>query len=343
MRGRRSLILVGLIIIVAGVAAVLLLPRLLKPARPQPAPSQEAPPEEGETVTIVVSAQNIPQGKDITEDAVVLEPWPSGSVPMGAFYEAQEVIGKVASTFIPRGMPILESMLVEPGELLPSGGPAAMQIPEEKEVAYALPISRYTSVAWAIRAGDHVDVLLSFPLVDLDEEFQTILPNQQTCVSPPEGEECTSGVQGRLEALPNGWLVSITPSEGQRPRLVTQLTVQDAVVLRVGDWRGTEQEGEGGQGGAGGGEAAEEETRPPTELPVTLAVTRQEAAILEFARLSNARITLVLRRTGETGQVPGTYPVTLQYLMNTYGIEPPPKLPYGINPPVETGGGGPAE
>ena len=333
MRGRRLLILIGLIIIVAGVAAVLLVPRLFtKP--PEPAPSEEVPPQ-GETVTLVVSVQDIPQGKDITEDAVVIQEWPVDAVPVGAIRDMEDVIGKVARAFIPRGMPILESMIAKPGELLPTGGPAAMQIPEGK-VAYALPIARYSSVAWALRPGDHVDVLLSFPLVDLDEEFQTILPNNQTCVSPPEGEECKSGVQGRLEALPNGWLVSITPSEGQRPRLVTQLTVQDAVVLRIGDWREEQQEG-------GEGEGAGEGAPPPSEQPLTLAVTRQEAAILEFARLSNVRITLVLRRSGETGQVPGTYPVTLQYLMDTYGIEAPPKLPYGITPPISGGVEGPVE
>ncbi len=333
MRGRRSLILIGLIIIVAGVAAILLLPRVLPGSRPEPAPSPEAPQQEG-MVSIIVSAQDIPQGKDITEDAIVSQEWPRDAVPVGALFEREDVLGKIARSFIPRGMPILESMLAEPGELLPSGGPAAMQIPEGK-VAYALPIARYSSVAWALRPGDHVDVLLSFPLVDLDEEFQTALPNNQTCVSPPEGEECKSGVQGRLEALPNGWLVSITPSEAQRPRLVTQLTVQDAVVLRIGDWREEEQ----------AAQEQTEETQLPPEQPLTLAVTRQEAAILEFARLSNARITLVLRRAGETGQTPGTYPVTLQYLMDTYGIEPPPKLPYGITPPISGSGAseGPVE
>ncbi len=333
MRGRRSLILIGLIIIVAGIAAVLILPKVLPRGGAEPAPSPEAPQEEG-MVSIVVSAQDIPQGKEITEDAIIPQDWPRDAVPVGAIFEREDALGKIASSFIPRGMPILESMLAEPGELLPSGGPAAMQIPEGK-VAYALPIAQYSSVAWALRPGDHVDVLLSFPLVDLDEEFQTILPNNQTCVSPPEGEECKGGVQGRLEALPNGWLVSITPSEAQRPRLVTQLTVQDAVVLRIGDWREEEQ----------AAQEQTEETQLPSEQPLTLAVTRQEAAILEFARLSNARITLVLRRTGETGRTPGTYPVTLQYLMDTYGIEPPPKLPYGITPPIPESGasGGPVE
>jgi len=325
MRGRRTLILVGLIIVVAGIAVALLLLRRpsTKPSATTPGP--ETPQPSGMAV-IVISAQDIPQGKDITEDAVILQEWPVDAVPVGAVTSLEQAIGKIARTFIPRGMPVVESALGEPGELLPAGGPAAMQIPEGK-VAYALPIARYSSVAWAIRPGDHVDVLISLPLVDLDEEFQTILPNNSTCVSPPEGEECKSGVQGRLEVLPNGWLVSITPSERQRPRLVTQLTVQDAVVLHIGDWREEAAAEEGAQ--------AEEGAGMPSEQPLTLAVTRQEAAVLEFARLSNARMTLVLRRSGEAGQVPSTFPVTLQYLMDTYGIESPPKLPYGITPPFE--------
>lgn len=327
MRGRRTLILIGLIIVVGGAAvALLLLPRLTGERREGAATPVPGTPQPTGMAVIVLSAQDIPQGKDITQDAVILQEWPVDAVPVGAVTELEEAIGKIARTFIPRGMPVVQSMLGEPGELLPAGGPAALQVPEGK-VAYALPVGMYSSVAWAVRPGDHVDVLISLPLVDLDEEFQTILPNNSTCVSPPEGEECKSGVQGRLEVLPNGWLVSITPSERQRPRLVTQLTVQDAVVLRVGDWWER----------PAGEEAAqqEEQVGPPSEQPLTLAVSRQEAAVLEFARLSNARVTLVLRRSGEAGQTPGTFPVTLQYLMDTYGIEPPPKLPYGITPPIQ--------
>ena len=93
---------------------------------------------------------------------------------------------------------------------------AEQKIPPGK-VAYALPVGRYSGVAWAIRPGDHVDVIISLLVVDLDEEFQTILPNNASCVQPPEGEGCQGGVLGRLEVLPNGWVVNLRPSEEQRP------------------------------------------------------------------------------------------------------------------------------
>ena len=42
---------------------------------------------------------------------------------------------------------------------------------------------------------------------------------------------------------------------------------------------------------------------------------------------------LVLRSAGDANQVP-TESVTLQYLLDRFGIELPPKLPYGVTPPI---------
>jgi Flp pilus assembly protein CpaB len=201
-----------------------------------------------------------------------------------------------------------------------------------------MPIARYSSVAWALQPGDHVDVILSLLMVDLDAEFQSASPNKYTCVSPTEGEECKSGLMGRLESLPNGWIVNMTPREGQRPRLVSQMTIQNATVLQVGEWtekmapeptptpppEGTEGEGE---------EEAAPTPAPPPVRPVTLAVSRQEAIALDYAQAIGARINFVLRRAGdEDGST--TESVTLRYLMDQYNIELPPKLPHGVTPPL---------
>ena len=82
---------------------------------------------------------------------------------------------------------------------------------------------------------------MSLLVAELDEEFQSILPNNATCMPPvPEGG-CPLAVGGRLEILASGLLVNLAPSEAQRPRLVTQLTVQDVPVLQVGDWVAPEE------------------------------------------------------------------------------------------------------
>lgn len=299
------------------------------------------------TKEIVVAAQNIPRGMLITENleagAVVLKSWPEDLAPPGVVLDLDAVYGRIARVDIMRNMPILESMLTDDaGDLVTVGSDIAMLIPEGR-VAYAMPVSRYSSLAWALQPGDHVDVMFSLLVADLDEEFQTLTPNTAACMGTlAEGEECQDGILGRIEVLPNGMVVNVVPNEVQRPRLVTQLTVQDAVVLQVGDWvdpkdaaaeedaeveeQPEEQQVEG------------EQVPPPPPLsdrvePLTLAVTRQDAMVLDYAQAIGARVNLVLRRAGDEQGVT-TESITLQYLMDRFVIELPPKLPYGVTPPA---------
>ena len=345
MRGGRTLVLVGLIVVLGAVAVGVILWRrgAIGPSTPAAvAPEGEegvpyAPPEGMQE--IVVASQNIPRGSRITGDAVRTASWPESSVPVGALIDVEGVLGRIARVDVVLDMPIMEGMLTDaPGELGGVGSDAALQIPPGK-VAYALPVSRYSGVAWALQPGDHVDVIISLLLVDLDEEFQTALPNNASCVQPPEGEGCQGGVMGRLEVLPNSWVVNLTPNGDQRPRLVTQLTVQDAVVLRVGDWPGEE-------------EAPPVEEEQPQEVeaqpvspgraavePLTVVVTPQDAMVLKYAREVGASMDLVLRSVGDTDLLT-TDSVTLQYMLERFDIELPPKLPYGFTPPLQSLQGG---
>lgn len=353
MRGNRLFIIIGvvlLLIALGGIAFYLMQQR---------GPQQPTAELEGEgtsipeipQIEIVVAAQDLSRGMELTAEmtegaapAVQLKPWPEDSMPDGAITDLEDIYDRTVHSDVPRGMPILLSMLREG----PSGSVASLQIPEEK-VGYVLPVTRYSSVAWALQPGDSVDVIISFLLVDVDEEFQSIEPNQAQCFSPAEDPACAgmSGPMGRLEVLPNGWLVNLKPSESQRPRLVSQVTVQNATVLRVGDWPivGGEEtvpsRGEAVMEEVDGEAQTDVEDTPSAEMttrpsvaPLTLAVTREEAMILDYAQLAKAHITLVLRGLDDDGTTSMTTPVTLQYLMDTYGIEMPAKLPYGIDPRI---------
>ena len=339
MRSGRIFIVIGIVLFVGALAAGFYF--LVGPGRQQPEPVLEVEegtpqPEVPKGLTeIVVAVQDIPRGMRITEDinAVILRNWPEDAVPEGAITDLEVVYDRVARVDIVREMPILDGMLAEEtGDIGAIGSDPALRIPPGK-VAYALPVARYSSVAWALRPGDHVDVILSLLLVDLDEEFQSVLPNEMRCGSPSEEEGCQGGPEGRLEVLPNGWLVNMSASEGQRPRLVTQLTVQDAVVLHVGDWPAEEHppaEEEQPEEGMG-----EQPAAPPLPevAPLTLIVTRQDAMVLDHALAAGARINLLLRAVGDEGLVT-TDSVTLQYIMARFSIELPPKLPYGVTPPL---------
>jgi Flp pilus assembly protein CpaB len=356
MRGGRIFIIIGVVLFI-GVAIIglIYLSGVLKPSTPAtPETGEDVKPTEepSEMVEIVVAAQNIARGTRIKKDdgAVVLAKWPKDSVPAGTLITTTAAYDRIARTDIVLGMPIIEGMLTSTvGDLGGAGSDAALQIPSGR-VGYALAVAGNSSVAWAIRPGDHVDVLLSLLVVDLDEDYQTVLPSRKiTCLTGVTAEgaltvQCTEVPVGRTEFLPNGAVTIEGPRGDQIPRLVTQMTVRDAIVLQVGEWPEESTLSipqpeptaaptpEGGE--EGGGPA-------PTPLPpepslmrwVTLAVTPQDALVLKYSEESGASIDLVLRPSGDTSIV-DTKAVTLQYMFEQYQIEVPEKLPYGVTPPV---------
>lgn len=346
MRIGRIMLIVGLILLLGAVVVggyFFVLPRLLNTSAPEETLAEGTPvPEVPQNVVqIVVAAQNVPRGLRLTEDinAVTLQNWPLDAVPAGAFSSLEGTYDRIARTDIQLGMPVLEGMLTEmAGDLASGGSEIALQIPPDM-VAYAVPVSTYSSAAWALRPGDRIDIMMSMLVLDLDEEFQSVLPNDASCVSPSEEEGCRGGTVGRFEVMPNGWLLNVLPNEQQRPRLVTQLAVQDALVLHVGEFErvgeetGTAEEGAVPEEPPAGAADAEAPPEPPAVEPILLAVSRQDALVLEYAQALGARLNAVLRSAGDA-QIASTESVTLQYLMDRFSIELPPKLPYGVAPAV---------
>jgi hypothetical protein len=82
-----------------------------------------------------------------------------------------------------------------------------------------------------------------------------------------------------------------------------------------------------------------EVTTDPTE--VTLIVTPQDAVTINYLLLAGGpngagiRLNLVLRSAGDTQPVK-TESVTLQFIMDQYTIPLPSKMPYGIEPRIDS-------
>jgi len=335
------------------------------------APDEESTPIP-ELTQIVVAVQDIPRGWEITQDVVTLWDWPVDALPPDAIIGAQtqdynndgvpdaieQVIGQRMRTNAVRFEPILATMLADRIDLTGTGSDAALSIPSGRVlIAYPLPDIEHdptAAVAYALRPGDHVDLMLSLALVDLDEEFHTKLPNKTQVLEMSEATEEEGGERkltltefpyGRIEEGPLGLIFNVIPGEDeQRPRLVTQLTVQDAVVVRIGRYPTYEEEIRGIDPQAPPTptpvpEDTEQEGPPPPPPPppkpevIVLAVTPQEALVIKFAREINARVDFAVRAVGDQALFQ-TNAVTLQYLMETYGIAVPPKLQYGIEPPI---------
>ena len=340
--GRILILIALLLVVILGVAAYLMRDRFFQQTDaqtlPTPVPSQNL-------INIVVLAQPVSRGTTLTEGMLATISYPQGEMVEGLFFtELQNVIGNQAKYNLEQGVPLTPSLITTAQE----GSIASFEI-EPGKVAISIPITNLTSVSYGLQPRDHVNVIASISLLDIDPDFQTKLPNLTAAVQipGPSGEEggatsasavISSGgagsTQGRteLDTTLNQPLYVI-PSESQRSRLVSQSLIQDAIVLWVGEFPidgniSAQPTPVPEVPTAEGEEAAPE----PVERPdlITLIVSPQDAVTLNYMMLSNAKLMLVLRGAGDTQQV-DTEAVTLQFIMDQYKIPYPAKLPYGLD------------
>jgi len=325
MNRSRVLILLGILLLVGALAVLVILPQTLAPP---PAPEQPTPIPEIQTTEILVAAQNIPRGAVISPDAVVPSKWPNDSLPPAdlIIIDPEKVVGQIARTDILRGQPMLESLIAaDPKSLAAKGSDASLFVPAGK-VAMAYPINKLTSVGYAIGAGDHVDVIVSFAVVEVDQEGQyPIIPFNRDLVDDliAAGFEPQEAVARVLTKLDN---ISI------KPRLLSQLTLQNIEVLHVGEWPmggvlpkttptlSPEQQVAQAQAAAGTPTAT-----PPRPDMIILLVDQQQALILQWLqREGNIALNLVLRGAGDNAPV-STETVSYQYILTNFNITIPPK------------------
>jgi Flp pilus assembly protein CpaB len=346
-RNGRIFILLALVLIVLLAAVVFLFRDQIIPQAPQPieAPAEQAPVVD--MVEIVVLAQPVARDTVLREEMLASVLYPQGEMIAGMFFtDKAAVLDKHTRYDLGQGTPLTQSLLSEN----PLGSEAAIQIPRGM-VAVSIPINRNTSVAYGLRPGDHVNIIGSILLTDLDANFQTRLPNFTAQIIAPgpgaEGSPATTtmsivpqeGVQGRaeLDTTLNSAIYVLPGEAQQRPRLVSHTLMQDAVVLWVGEFPL-----EGGLNPAPTPtpvpvEGEEQPAAPPEPTKpsiITLIVTPQDAVTLNYLMLSKAYISLALRNMNDLDKYP-TQAVTLQFLLDQYGIPNPAKLPYGMEPRVD--------
>ncbi len=212
-------------------------------------------------------------------------------------------------------------------------------------------------------------------MVDLDTNFQSKTPdNTSAVIAPGPGvlvtaqnkdnvsttldkdiskitvQSATGGVVapfGRAELDPIlNQTFYVVPSEAQRPRMVSQTLLQDAVVLHMGTFS-TELETpisalptpEAVQPTPvpqqGNARATVTPAKPQGPDVISLIVSPQDAVTLNYLIFGGAKLTLALRSAGDDSRVQ-TEAVTLQFLLDQYRIPVPVKLPYGVEPRVDT-------
>lgn len=320
--------------------------------------SRSAPTEEASApvmVEIVIATQDINQGTEITDDVLGSISLPEGTDFGVMFrYDQREelVVGKVAKYPIRQGVVITQPMIGKSGSVSMTGPDwATMDRIPSGMTAISLPVTRLSSVSYGATKGSHVNVIACLNFVDVDSAFQSKLPNYTASVSaagyPADSPSLTSIVgaagspQGRVEL--DATLqqpMYVVPSEDQRPRPVCQLIIENAIVLKLGNFSlknpddqaaslAPEDEAPAAQ------DPAAEET-PEANLPdvITLVVNPQDATSLTYFLYSGAQLNLTLRGTEDQARTT-TEAATLQFLLSQYAIPVPAKLPYAFEPRLD--------
>lgn len=344
-RGRIFFIIALLMIIGLGAVLVIYL-RVIVPAQQAAKVQPTATPV---PVRIMVAAQRLTKGTVLTEEMLQAVPWPPDQIIPGMFVEVSknEVLKRQLKYDVDALMPIMESFLIDEGEQIPlEGSPWALSIPPG-QIAVSIPIGMLNAVSYAPRAGDHVDVIASILFLDIDTDFQSVLPNAVGLViasGPPNPESGTQdpltvminpNLHGRTEIDPVlGQAVYIIPNGQQRARMVSHMVIQDAMVLGIGTFPLAEEK-----------KPSPEETPQPTPTPepgveqpkradplvLTLIVRPQDAVTLNYLMFGGAQLTLALRSPNDSTRFPIS-PVTLQFLLDQYQIPVPVRLPYSLEP-----------
>jgi Flp pilus assembly protein CpaB len=357
MRRGRIFIFLALILILILVGVFLFTSGLLFPQSPGEVVMEATPIPPEPMVEVVIVTQRVNRGQRLDESVLGLVPYRQADFREDMYTNISQPIGQRAKVDLEPGFILSRNMLAASAtELSATGSDAALLIPPGK-VAVSVPIDRISSVSYAPQRGDHVNVIVTLLFLEVDQEFQSRLPNLSAQVLGPRvtEEETNLAAQavggegnppigrGVVDPVLEQTFYAL-PSESQRPRLVSQTLLQDVVVLQVGEFPRVEETPvtttpvdptvPEAQPVPAQGETAPTAPPPPTEI--TLIVSPQDAITLNYLLFNHgARLTFALRGADDASIVQ-TEAVTLQFLLDQYNIPIPVKLPYAIEPRVDT-------
>jgi pilus assembly protein CpaB len=323
-RGGRLLLLVGILIAAAAAGLLFFYLNQLGTVGPEgPAGQVTAIPTVEPDVPVVVAVVDIPAGTVISNtEQVELQAIPAAEYNANRtnyLVNINDAINKLTISAIAAQDKVRKDNLTDPG--------LSQQIPPAEEgrardKAIAFKVDALIAVADQIKERDFVDVVASFTLSRRVSLPGTIAPGIEG--GPP--------VETRL----------FEPTD----LVSTKTLIQRAQVMRiVRPPAPPPSEGEQAQGAQppppDATPAVDEEGRPITAQPaqqdnsltqgewvLVLLVDDQEAELLDFARNSNAKISLVLRGAGDTA-FEVTTGATLDLLIGQYGLPlPDPIQPY---------------
>lgn len=313
-RGGRLLLVLG--ILIAAVAAGLLF-FVLSGTQPTPLPegSQTTLPTTDTGVDVVIAVVDIPANRVISDtnllstENITTEEYNANQAQY--ITSVTEVLGQLAINPITNGQPVQRRDLTEAGLSQQIPPPEAGR-PADKALAFR--VDALTGVADQVKPGDSVDVVATFRV-----------PRRISVPGPPS----TDGQGGQIE----------TQAFETIEFLSSKTIVQRAQVLKIVR-PAVPQEGEQAEGqapqptptvelgpdGQPAGAAAQQQPSGNTitggQWLLVLAVNDQEAELIEYARATESRLSLVLRGTDDA-TAEQTIGASLDLLIAEFGVPLP--------------------
>lgn len=214
---RYSLILVAALVVAAG--ATFVVNRALSAARTD---------NELQTQSVVVAAEDVPEGASLTRESLREEHWPVNTIPEGAFAFIDSAAGRVARVAIYVGEPII------PGRLAPNGtGPGLQAKVTPGKRAMAMKIDDVAGLSGLIQPNSRVDVLVTLRAAQ-DQNSQVAKLFMENMRVLAVGTVVTSGPDNRPINATTATL-EVTPEEAERLALAMREGSIQLVLRGFGD------------------------------------------------------------------------------------------------------------
>jgi pilus assembly protein CpaB len=126
-------------------------------------------------VAVVTTTKDIADQIQITADALEVKPFPADFAPPGAFSTTDDLVGKYAQGFLPKGQVVVASQV----RLAPAAPLMSDRITPGMVVMW-LPMPDVLANSNVLKPGDHVDLLLTAPLTASTEKQAQALSTQTT-------------------------------------------------------------------------------------------------------------------------------------------------------------------
>ena len=172
---------------------------------------------------IVVAAKEIPPGAAITPDMVKVSPYLKASAPPGSFTSPQQVQGKIVTTTISAGEPIIALRLGE------KAGLPVMLTPGHRAVAVR--VNEFVGVSGFIAPNDRVDVIVhikppAMGNTEAAELAKTVLQNKRVLSVAQTLEERKDGKPQPASSI----TLELTPDEAEK---LSVASLQGEIVLSL--------------------------------------------------------------------------------------------------------------